>query len=219
MGKYSENHTLYYNDKGEEVPSATTLLKIINKPSLSNWANMLGFKRLRVSDVLNERSEFGTLIHEIISAYIKGNYYIYCNDKDIPKEEIYGALNNFLKWYNNNTIECIFSEESFSSDLFGGTIDFYGKVNGLHTIVDFKTSKQIRFTMFIQLALYTKLLEEKGYKVEQVGIVLCNERVHDTKFISREELNPYIDLANTLIDIFHKYYNLNEKDRWGENLK
>ena len=218
MGKYTDTHKLYFNKDGKEVPSATTILKILNKPAIATWANCLGFKQLKLKDVLDDSADFGTLVHEIISAHIKGHYYIYCPNGRVPRCKLLAALDNFLKWYNNNDIKPILSEEEFTSDLYGGTVDFYGKVNGKYTIVDFKTSKKIRITMFFQLALYTKLLEENGYKVEQVGIVLCNEKKDDTKFISRDELNKYIDVADILVHLFHKYYNLNENDEWGDSI-
>lgn len=216
--KYSKDHTIYYNSNGDEIPSATTILKILNKPSLSKWANYLGFMRLRVDTVLDDYSRFGTLVHEMISCFLQNHMYIFINEGKVNLSELYGALKTFKDWYNDNSVEVIFSEKQFSSDKYGGTVDFYGKVNGKYTIIDFKTSKKIRISMFIQLALYTMLLEEKGYKVEQVGIVLCNAQHKDTKYITRDELNKYINFAKSLVDLFHTYYNLNESDNWGESI-
>ena len=51
--KYS-NHAQYINEKCIEVPSVTTILKLLNKPSLCKWANYLGFKRENVDKVLEE---------------------------------------------------------------------------------------------------------------------------------------------------------------------
>lgn len=215
--KYSDNHTVYYNDKNIEVPSATTILKILNKPALCNWANGLGFQRLRYKDVLEDAASFGTLIHDIISYYLNGYMYIYINDGTFDIHKVYGSLNSFMSWYKRNDIETIFSEKQFSSDTFGGTVDFYGKVNDKYTIIDFKTSKKIRLTMFIQLALYTILLEKHGYVVEQVGIVLCNWKNADSKIISRKDLDKYIELSKVLIDLFHKYYTINESD-WHDDI-
>lgn len=213
--KYS-SHAEYIRPDGIEVPSATTLLKIINKPSLSKWANYLGFKHLNVDAVLNDYSRFGTLVHEMINSFLSGGMYIYINMGDINLTELKGALKSFREWYDNNIVEPIYLEKKFVSSRYGGTVDFYGKVNGKYTIIDFKTSKKIRMTMFIQLALYTMLLEEKGETVEQVGILLCNATHKDIKIISRKELDKYIDLAKKLIDFFEIYYNINESDWWDK---
>jgi hypothetical protein len=217
--KYSKDHTIYrYN--GKEVPSATTILKILNKPGLVKWANSLGYRRINVDDALDEAADFGTLIHAWIHRFLTSGMFIYIDTGRYPLKDIFYALNNFKKWYDKNNVEAIFSEKKFTINDFGGTVDFYGKVNNKLTIIDFKTSRKIRFTMFIQLALYTILLESHEYKVEQVGIVLCNKHPQNNsyKLISREDLEPYIELAHMLIKIFHLYFDLNEKDDWGDSI-
>ena len=44
MGKFGNTHEEYINRDGVEVPSVTTILKLLNKPTLQKWANYLGFK-------------------------------------------------------------------------------------------------------------------------------------------------------------------------------
>lgn len=217
--KYAKNHTIYRNSDGIIVPSATTILKLLNKPSLMHWANYLGFKRLKVQDVLDDSASFGTQIHEIINIYLTNGLYIHINTDNIYYRDLCVALNGFIQWYKNHTIEPIFSEKSFTSTKFGGTIDFYGKVDDKYTIIDFKTSKKIRMSMFFQLALYTILLEENGYEVEQVGILLCNSQAkRDYKVMSRKKLDEYIDFVILLIEVFHKYCDINDNDKWGEDI-
>lgn len=213
--KYTKDHTVYYNDKNEEVPSATTILKILNKPALCKWANYLGFKHQNVDNVLQETAEFGTFIHDQIHNFFLGKEFD-LGSQMFTIGDAYGALRTFRDWFIENHVEVIITENQFSSSLFGGTVDFYGKVNDKLTIIDFKTSKKIRLSMFLQLAMYTMLLEEHGYTVEQVGILLCNAQHKDVKYMTREEINPYIDIAKILIDLFHKVYNVNEEEKWGE---
>ena len=211
--KYTNTHKAYFHN-GNEIPSATTILKILNKPHLVKWANYLGFKRQNVDDVLNDTSRLGTKMHELIEAIIAGYHIIYI-DTDIDKSEIYYRLNSFFEWYNENKIEPIFQEKEFTSEKYGGTLDLYGLINGEYTIVDFKTSKRIRLSMFIQLALYCILLEKYGYRVDKVGIVLVNGK-KCSQFITREELNPYIKFALQLVDLYHGYYELNDITGWFE---
>ena len=219
--KYTDSHKPYYNSRGEEIPSATTILKILNKPSLIHWANYLGFKHIDVEDELNRTSAIGTAVHEVINWILSKYYIILIDDDFINRRKLYPYLNNFFEWYNHHSIEPIILEKEFISDNYnyGGTLDFYGKVDNLYTIVDFKTSKQIRLSMFIQLALYCILLESYGYTVEQVGIVLVNDKNGGHKFITREELQIYIDFAYKLVDIYHLYYELNDKCKWNDFIK
>lgn len=215
---YSTNHTLYYNKDGIEVPSATTILKILNKPALINWANYLGFKRLHVDEIVNESARLGTLIHELINSMLMNEYIIYISRNDIPDSLVNAYMMKFKRWLNVNDVQPIFAEKSLTSDKFGGTIDLFALLNGKRTIVDFKTSKSIHMSMFFQLAMYCILLEERGYQVDQAGILLINNKHDGEKFISRDELEVYVQAVRQLIDFFHSYYTINNIFNWKENI-
>lgn len=218
--KFNQNndHTLYFNKHGDEVPSATTILKMLNKPQLIKWANYLGWNHLHVDAVLNEASTLGTIVHYLINSILCNNYIIYINDGKVPLKVLYSYLNRFKIWLNTNDVEPILLEKSITSDKFGGTIDFYGLINGKYTVLDFKTSKKIRISMFFQLALYVILLEQLGYQVDQVGILLVNPQYKDEKYIQRDELQPYIDFVTKLVDLFHSYYIINNEGKWNEQI-
>lgn len=209
-------HTMYFNRYNEEVPSATTILKMLNKPQLVKWANHLGFNHLSVDEVLNESSTLGSLVHSLINSILEKELIIYIPQENIRSSVIYSYINRFRIWYDTNDVIPILLEKSISSEKFGGTIDFYGQINGKYTLLDFKTSKKIRLTMFIQLALYVILLEELGYKIDQVGILLVNPKFKDEKYIAREKFDKYVKFARGLVDLFWSYYFINEDDKWYE---
>jgi len=225
MGKYNKNHTIYVNDKNEEVPSVTTILQLLNKPKLLKWVNHLGFKRQSYELVIQEYSDIGTLVHYIINC-ILSNQPI---DKDLINKKysnLYHILNpNFLHikafniWKDLHTIKPIYLEESLVSDKFGGTIDFYGKIDNKLTILDFKTSKNFYSTMFLQLAGYCMLIEEKGLKVEKAGILIINNSGYKERIFTRRKLNNYIKVFKHLLTLFHSWYELNCTDEWGNILE
>ena len=215
MPKYTINHTVYMNDNNVEVPSVTTIIKLLNKPSITRWANYMGFKHINVKDILEETSRFGTLIHYIINLII--------NDKKLDitlhhrdKFKVYLTLDKFLSWYKSHEVKPILTEEKLVTDKFGGTVDFYGLVDGKYTVVDFKTSKSIHLTMFIQLALYCILLEKKGYKIDQVMILALGSEKYKTKLITRKELEPYVKIGLLLVDLFHYYYDICKSGNWND---
>ena len=220
MSKYihDSDHTVYINSKGEEVPSATTVLKMLNKPALVKWANFLGFNRQNVDDVLNEYAERGTLIHELISSYLHGDLIVYIDDNRFDPLMVLKFFNCFKVWYQQHTIEPILLEKSFCSDKFGGTVDFYGKIDGVYTLLDFKTAKKIRLSMILQLALYVVLLEQNGYIIEQVGILLVNPGHKNEKYISRKDIEQYIIFAEKLVDMFHLHYTLVTTNKWDNEI-
>jgi hypothetical protein len=213
--KYSKSHTMYLNNNGEEVPSVTTVLKILNKPFLIKWANIMGFKRRSVDDILEETSRIGTMVHGVIRSFLMGYYYIWMGDPRDKIRVIY-HLDSFITWKKNYKIEPIFMEKQLITDRVAGTCDFYGFIDGRLTIMDFKTSKRFYSSMFLQLAAYCVMLELQGLKVEQVCIVLINEGKTTSKFIQRDELDPYIDSFNKLLELFHSWFDLNQIYGWGE---
>lgn len=210
-------HTKYYNKENIEVPSVTTILKILNKPALISWANSLGFKRINVKNYLNEVAEIGTALHFFAQCEIMGLEPIYGFNRN-TMIKVAPLMELFLEWKSKNILEPIFMEKSLSSNTFGGTFDFYGTVNGKLTVLDFKTSKSIYMSMFIQLSGYILLLESLGHKVDQAVVLSISQKGVQEKIISRDELNDYITLFKTLVYLYYKYTNTLSKYEWGESI-
>lgn len=164
--KERTDHTNYYNKNGDVVPSVTTILKVISKESLIYWANNLGWKRKSVKRELDDSSTIGTFAHNYIEAYITNNNHdkeqILYDIQFLP-EEIYDsilkAILSFKKWWSKNKDRCeiIECEKSMSCKHYGGTSDIILKFDGKLMIFDLKTSKDVYFTMFLQLAAYCHL--------------------------------------------------------------
>lgn len=216
MGKFSSHNEYFYNEK--EVPSVTTVLKILAKPALVKWANIMGFKRKWVDDILEEKSEIGTRVHYIIEAYIKNRYLVWVDGKAIDKPLIKLYLDQFLRWYNKHDVEMIFMEESMTCEFYGGTIDFYGVIDGKKTVLDFKTSKDIYSSMFLQLSAYVYMIEKHGLEVDQVAILAVNSNKFKYKVLPREQLDRYIETFILLSKTFNLWYSINEEDGWGDIL-
>ena len=215
MGKYSE-HSTYINKKEVEVPSVTTIIKLLNKPFIAKWANSLGWKRQSYDKVLEESANKGTFVHETLHEYLfkEGKKFDLSNPEVL--NFLYENLNTFKEFEKDYDIKPIWGEKSFSLDKFGGTVDLYCELNNKYTILDFKTSKRFYSSHFIQLGAYIQLLEANNYKVEQVAILRIREGDYDIKIINREDMNDYIELFNKLVEVFYLVYELNEE--WGDLL-
>ena len=215
MGMYSD-HSTYINDKKIEVPSVTTIIKILNKPFIPLWANSLGWKRKSYKAVLEESSVKGTFVHELIHEYIfKEGKKFDISDTD-KLNFLYENINAYKEFEKGHIIKPIWGERSFSTDNYGGTIDFYCNLDGKDTILDFKTSKRFYSSHFIQLGAYVQLLEKQNMNVDQVGILRIKEGEHELKILSRDEIQEYIELFNKLVDVFYIVYELNKE--WGDLL-
>ena len=215
MGKFSD-HSTYINKEEVEVPSVTTIIKLLNKPFIAKWANSLGWKRQSYDKVLEESANKGTFVHETLHEYLfkEGKKFDLSNPEVL--NFLYENLNTFKEFEKDYDIKPIWGEKSFSLDKFGGTVDLYCELNNKYTILDFKTSKRFYSSHFIQLGAYIQLLEANDYKVEQVAILRIKEGDYDIKIINREDMNDYIELFNRLVEVFYLVYELNEE--WGDLL-
>jgi hypothetical protein len=54
---------------------------------------------------------------------------------------------------------------------FGGTIDFYGTLDGVLTLCDLKTGSGIYDEHYYQICAYRQLLQENGRDVQQARII------------------------------------------------
>jgi ATP-dependent exoDNAse (exonuclease V) beta subunit len=211
VSKYSKGHTVYINSKGEEVPSVTTVLKVINKPSLVGWANYMGFMHEKIDKVLNESANIGTDFHDMVSKYT--------TNEEITGEHYNDAIalfKSFVRWAKENEYKTIFAEKSLTSKLFGGTIDSLSHVNGELCMVDYKTSKNIYPSMFLQLAGYSLLVKEnlpETYsRIDKFGILSISiKNGIQSKFITKKELEKdCVPVFKDALKLFHSWFNMNE---------
>ena len=71
-GKRVKAHVTYYNKEGKRLPGTTTILGILNKPLLVNWANNLGLQGINVRDYVDDKADIGTLVHDMMFCDLKG---------------------------------------------------------------------------------------------------------------------------------------------------
>lgn len=215
MGKYSD-HSTYMNKKMEEVPSVTTIMKVLNKPAIPMWANSLGWKRQSYKQVLEEKADHGTFVHELLHEFMFKEGKKFDISQPGTVELIKEYIDGFKVFLEEYKVKPIWGEKSFSCELYGGTIDLLCELEEKLTILDFKTSKRFYSSHFIQLGAYIQLLEYNDIKVEQVAIARVSGEGVKLKVMSVEEMQPYMDLFNSLMNTFYMVYELNEE--WGDML-
>jgi len=91
-------------------------------------------------------------------------------------------------------LEPILVEEQLVSERFrfGGTPDYYGKIDGLLTLADWKSGANLYPEMWIQLAGYDILLSEHGHHVGQ-RMLLNVGRDETENFIESVRPGPSLD--------------------------
>lgn len=172
-----------YTVNGEKKIGVTTALSVISKPALLQWAvnvaidelkvnlkagvaydelqlaNTLESARLAHKKKKEEAAGFGTLVHNWIEKYIKGQ-----NPEPLVNKTLNDAVQTFLKWVEQNNVKFIASEKPVYSKKYDycGTIDFICEIDGKKYIGDLKTSKGIYDEYSMQVAAYRYADEEES---------------------------------------------------------
>ncbi len=188
----------HYTIDGKTVDGVTSVLGIIAKPALVYWAAgkaaefvdanlpvnqpldevekkrlVEGAKTAHRSS-LKDAADIGTLFHEYVEKYIKGE------KPTKPKNKMLKvATENFHKWVDSNHVEFKSSERKILSlkHRYCGTCDFTAKVNGKNVVGDLKTSSGVWNEYWLQLAAYKgALLEEyPQFTIDHTLILRCGK--------------------------------------------
>ena len=173
----TEAHQRYQGENGEQYPGVTTVIGILEKKGLPKWANNLGLQGIDSNRYVSERAEIGTLAHDAIMCYFHGKQ---VDTSDYSKNQIEQArlaVNLFQKWEAIYHVKPILIEKHLISRRFGygGTIDLFAELTTdiaqTRELVDFKTSKDIFSSTYVQVAAYEQLLIENGYPPDGVRVL------------------------------------------------
>jgi hypothetical protein len=180
----AKQHTVYKDAEGTKVPGVTTVLNVLAKPALIKWANNLGLQGIDSTKYVDGLAAIGTLAHAMILAHLRGDVEQGWEYDQSTVSIAENCFLSYLSWEKGKTIEPIILEAPLVSDLyrFGGTCDFYGHVDGILTLMDFKTGKGIWPEHFYQLAAYSKLITGNGHALPNAYTILNIPRAETESF-------------------------------------
>lgn len=189
MRHYEAGARFYRMASGENLrfPSVTSVLNVIDKPGLKEWAVKLTIQEastllksksrqttlgdheidlaLRESKGAPDRfvkaaSDLGTRAHDAIDVLVRGE-----SDKMDFEPDVMPAVNNFRNWWKWSGVTLDPRGDSFIfSQKFGyaGAMDALGRTpDGDLMVCDWKTSNSVHETHILQVAAYAKALEEQ----------------------------------------------------------
>ena len=215
-GKKVKVHTIYKNKEGVRVPGVTTALGILNKPALIYWAWDLGMQGIDYKAFRDDKADIGTLTHLLALSHEK---------KELPDTDYFTQAQidlaetcflKYLDWRDRHEIKSIFLEKQSVSEMFqyGGTLDHYCLLDGVKTLIDYKTGKAIYPEQFYQLAAYRQLLNEEGYKVDQCIILRLGrneEEGFETKTMT--DLSKQLEVFLSCLKIYQLNKEINKLNR------
>lgn len=166
-------HTVYKLKDGKRVPGVTTLIGVLNKPALVKWANNLGLQGIDSTSYVDNLAQTGTLAHEMILAYLKKEEVDTSEYTGSQVEMAQNSFASYLGWARHYTVEPILVETPMVSEQhrYGGTPDLLANVDGVSTLLDFKTGKALYPEHNIQVAAYRQMIIEQDFAVDEVKIL------------------------------------------------
>lgn len=209
MDKLKHNtkaHTVYKLADGTRVPGATTITGLLNKPYLVKWANDLGIEGIDSSKYRDEAASVGTLAHALVQADIQGEQIDTTAYSPIDVDLAENSVLSFLEWKKTHKLKPIVCEVPLVSETmrYGGTVDCYCELDGVPTLLDFKTGKAIYDEYFVQLAAYRNILEEHGYRVDTCKILrIGRDETEGFEERSVTHTDRYFQIFTNLLDIYY----------------
>src|SRR3990167_4306031 len=171
--KKVKTHTRYYDSEGVLVPGITTVIRMKNNPYLVEWSNKLGLDGYEVSKYVDGLADIGVLAHYLVECDVKSLEPDLSDYSPRQIDAARGSFNKWLVWKTKNQFTLIQSEMKLVSNKhkFGGTLDIYGVVNGVKSILEIKTSKSCYPEHKTQAVAQKCLLSENGYEITDCRII------------------------------------------------
>lgn len=200
----------YVDKDGTWLPGTTTIVDLLGPVGgLGYWGFQVG-KSGEVDDYwayLKGLASAGSCAHARITSYVLGD-----EEPDLSmftQTEIDVAnacLDKYVGWASKHDVKILYAERPLVSEeyKFGGTFDLYGHVDGVASIIDLKSSSDVRESHKVQTAAYSQLAREAGLPVSQL-IVLPLGRDADEpmrKVWSTTDIQPLWETFEHLLAIY-----------------
>lgn len=149
-----------------------------------------------------EAADLGTLVHEAIQHWIESGGTM--QPAEIADERVRMGLESFLAWGEQHDVEIVSFEQVVSDKLsYAGRYDLLAKVDGLLTLVDFKTSSGIWPEYWMQTAAYASCLQEN---VQAVAVLRIDKETGDIEYEERLDWFKHAEAFRLLA----QFYKLNK---------
>ena len=217
---FDDGRHIFRDSKGNVILSVTAATGIIDKSGPLMWwtAEMMGLflidnwdikkikkesEKMALIDTAKkeyrkakaEAADIGTEIHQWASDWIKGK------KPDMPEnEKVVNGITAFLKFQKEHKVKWLESERIVYSKKhnFAGILDATGIIEGVLTLIDFKSSKSIYDDMRFQVAGYQIAFEEEtGNPIQKRMIIRFGKEdgEFEVKELDEDEKDKKIFLA------------------------
>lgn len=123
---------------------------------------------------LAKAGEIGTQAHALIEWSLRKALKQEAGPEPRVSSAALWAYMGFEDWARAHHVEPVWIEQTVWSTRFGyaGTLDLLARVDGVLTVVDFKTSKAVYSEAFLQNVAYQQALIDMGHETPDAGLIL-----------------------------------------------
>jgi len=200
----------FYDIKGQNYPSITSVLSIRKKEGLEKWRESIGESVANWE--MGRAARRGKATHTLVEQYLKNET---PSIRDVLPLGLFKLMRPYLDQIDN--IHCL-ETVMFSDKLtVAGQVDCIAEYNGKLSVIDFKTANKERQedwveNYFLQTTGYSMMYEEIfDKKIEQLVILIAAEDGTMTSFV--KDRKEYEQSLIESIDSFYKYYKLQNESK------
>ena len=209
----SDEGRFYLDSKNLPVPSVTTVLnKTSNKKdSIQQWRNRVGEDE--ANRIIKQSTDIGTMVHEALESYL--NEQEWRNFSDNQDGVLAERMSEkFIKSGLGSITEVWGLEVGLILDgLYAGTADCVGKINGVPSLIDFKTARKMKKRewiedYFLQCCAYANAHNVMfNTEINQIVILMIDRNLIFKEFIVKPtEFNILTKLWKKRLIEFHNKY-------------
>ena len=194
--KNENGHRVYYDEEDNRYHSTTTVVGSIDEKGLNEWKARVGEDVAKYVSI--RATTLGTKMHNMIENYLG-------NEKNIETSIFAKAHFNNIKPLLDKIQHINGLETKICSKELGlaGTADCIAEYDGIHSIIDFKTSSKLKKEewikkYFLQTTAYSLMWEElTSTKIDQIVILISGEDGSREEYIRQRD--DYVDELKEVI--------------------
>jgi hypothetical protein len=164
---------------------------------------------------LAKAGEIGTQVHELIEWNLRQSLGQKVGPEPRVTDKAQWAFMAFQDWAQSVSLKPIFIEQMVFSRThkYAGTMDLLAEVNGVLSLVDFKTGKSIYAEAYLQNVAYQQALREMGHSTPAAGHIVRLPKVETDPAFEVGAVPAVEELWPTFIAVLNvwKWWHAGEK--------
>ena len=152
---------------------------------------------------LEKASDIGTQVHHLVEWTLRQQCGQLVGQEPRVVDDAQWAFMAWQDWARSVALKPLLIEQTVYSRVHGyaGTMDLVAEVNGVRTLIDFKTGKAIYSEAHLQNVAYQVALSEMGHDGVQAGMIVRLPKRQDDPAFEVADTPPVADLFETFLAV------------------